>query len=184
MFINWLGTLPNAAAQGMIWGMMAIGVYITYRILDIADLTVDGSICTGGLIAKRLTDVPGSSDIFVGTVVSYANQVKEKVLGVPGNLLEILGPVCAPVAECMAVGARNVLGCDIAVATTGLAGPGDDDRGNPEGLVYVALATAERTYVRKFRLGRGRDRVRVMAASYALDMLRRVINGLPLLGEE
>jgi len=82
------------------------------------------------------------------------------------------------------VGARNALGCDIAVATTGLAGPGGDDRGNPEGLVYVALATAERTYVRRFLLGRGRDRVRVMAASYALDMVRRVINDLPLLGEE
>ena len=95
--------------------------------------------CTGGLFAKRLTDIPGSSRVFRGGVVSYTNEVKTALLGVSPDLLEEKGAVCPEVAQAMALGARKALGCDLAISFTGVAGPGPDDRGNPEGLVYAAL---------------------------------------------
>lgn len=132
--------------------------------------------CTGGLIAKRMTDVPGASAVFKGGVVSYCNEVKANVLGVPEQLLEEYGAVSEPVARAMAEGARRVLGCDLAVATTGVAGPGSDGRGNPAGLVYVALATGEGTDVRVLSLsGAARGRVRTTAAHHAFDMTRQYL---------
>jgi len=132
--------------------------------------------CTGGLIAKRMTDVPGASAVFKGGVVSYCNGVKANVLGVPDKQLEECGAVSEPVARAMAEGARRVLGCDLAVATTGVAGPGSDARGNPAGLVYVALATGEGTDVRVLSLsGAARGRVRTTAAHHAFDMTRRYL---------
>lgn len=133
--------------------------------------------CTGGLIAKRMTDVPGSSAVFKGGVVSYCNEVKHNVLGVPQELLDEFGAVSEPVAKAMAEGARRVLNCDLAVATTGVAGPGSDERGNPAGLVYVALAAPDQTAVRTVRLsGASRGRVRTTAAHHAFDMVRRVLS--------
>ena len=84
--------------------------------------------CTGGLLAKRMTDLPGASAVFRGGVVSYTNEVKANVLGVAQTLLDEQGAVCADVARAMAQGARRVLGCDVAVATTGVAGPDSDER--------------------------------------------------------
>lgn len=134
--------------------------------------------CTGGLIAKRLTDIPGSSAVFRGGVVSYCNEVKAGVLGVPQALLEEFGAVSEPVARSMAEGARRALGCDLAVSATGVAGPGSDERGNPEGLIYVALAAPETTVVREIRMaGAGRGRARFAAASCALDLVRRYLTG-------
>ena len=137
--------------------------------------------CTGGLIAKRLTDLPGASSVFRGGVVSYANEVKRQVLGVPQALLEEQGAVCADVARAMAQGARRTLGCDVAVSTTGVAGPDSDDRGNPVGLVYVALAAPDGCWVRRLQLGGAwerRDRVRTLAANHGFDMIRRWLSGL------
>ena len=139
--------------------------------------------CTGGLIAKRITDLPGASCALRGGIVSYTNEVKEGVLGVPHDLLEAQGAVCADVARAMAQGARRVLGCDLAVSATGVAGPDSDDRGNPVGLVYVALADEERCWVRELHLGGARarrDRVRTLAANHALDMVRRWLAGLEI----
>lgn len=101
--------------------------------------------CTGGLVAKRLTDLPGASLAFRGGVVSYTNEVKAAALKVPPALLEEYGAVSAPVAKAMAEGVRALTGSDLAVSTTGVAGPDPDDRGNPVGLVYVALASPEGT---------------------------------------
>ena len=132
--------------------------------------------CTGGLIAKRVTDVPGASAVLRGGVVSYTNQVKANVLGVSQEVLNAQGAVCAEVARQMAQGARKVLGCDLAVSTTGVAGPDSDERGNPVGLVYVALATPEGCEAVQLHLGgaaQRRDRVRTMAANHALDLVRR-----------
>lgn len=135
--------------------------------------------CTGGLIAKRLTDIPGSSQAFRGAVVSYCNEVKAAVLGVPGKLLEQYGAVSEQVAAAMAEGARKALRCDLALATTGVAGPGSDERGNPAGLVYIALAASDRTFVRPMTLtGASRERVRTTAAHHALDLARRYLSGL------
>lgn len=133
--------------------------------------------CTGGLIAKRLTDIPGSSAVFKGGVVSYCDEVKANVLGVPKALLEEYGAVSEPVARAMAEGARGALNCDLAVATTGVAGPGSDERGNPEGLVYIALAAEGYTQVRVMTLsGSTRERVRITAAHHAFDMLRKYLD--------
>ena len=132
--------------------------------------------CTGGLIAKRVTDVPGASAVLRGGVVSYTNAVKHNVLGVSQEVLEQQGAVCAEVAQQMAQGARKVLGCDLAVSTTGVAGPDSDDRGNPVGLVYVALATPDGCEAVELHLGgaaQRRDRVRTLAANHALDLVRK-----------
>ena len=135
--------------------------------------------CTGGLIAKLMTDLPGSSQVFNGGIVSYTNGVKAGVLGVSQELLDQYGAVSSQVAEAMACGARAVLGCDIAVSATGVAGPDSDDRGNPVGLVYLGLAYGDQCIVQEFHAGRGdRDRVRRMAAGTALDMVRRHLTDL------
>ena len=136
--------------------------------------------CTGGLIAKRLTDVPGASAAFRGGVVSYTNEVKHHVLGVPQTLLEEFGAVSEPVAKAMAEGARRITGADLAVSVTGVAGPDRDDRGNEVGTVFVGLSTPEGTTVQQLSLGRGRGRIRTMAAHYALDMVRRYLAGQEL----
>lgn len=136
--------------------------------------------CTGGLIAKRITDLPGASAVFRGSVVSYATPVKHTVLGVPQALLEEYGAVSEPVARAMAEGARRTLGCDLAVAVTGVAGPDPDERGNPVGLVYLALAAPDGTTVKRTRSGGVRERIRTLAASGALDLVRRWLSGAPL----
>ncbi len=132
--------------------------------------------CTGGLIAKRLTDVPGASAAFLGGVVSYTNGVKANVLNVPQSLLDEYGAVSEPVARAMAEGARALTGADYALAVTGLAGPDGDDRGNPVGLVYIALASSDGTTVRECRFGRRtREHIRQQSANTAFDMLRRAL---------
>lgn len=139
--------------------------------------------CTGGLIAKRITDLPGASCVFRGGVVSYTNEVKASVLGVPQETLNRYGAVSEPVARAMAEGVRRITGSDLSVATTGLAGPDGDDRGNPVGTVFVALSTPERTVVRHMNCGSGRDRVRMLASHCAFDLLRRELEHLPIEGE-
>ena len=136
--------------------------------------------CTGGLIAKRLTDVPGASAAFLGGVVSYTNAVKAGVLGVPRDLLEQYGAVSEPVARAMAEGVRRLTGSDLAVSVTGLAGPDGDDRGNPVGTVYLGLSLPGETLVRRLALGGDRPRIRLLAASTALDMIRRHLCDLPI----
>ena len=134
--------------------------------------------CTGGLIAKRVTDVPGSSAVFKGGVVSYCNEVKASVLNVPADVLEQYGAVSEQTARAMALGAQKLLSCDAAVATTGVAGPGADDMGNPAGLVYIALAAGEDVFLRKMELpNASRQRVRTTAAHHALNMIRLYLEG-------
>ena len=135
--------------------------------------------CTGGLIAKYMTDLPGSSAVFRGGIVSYTDGVKAGLLGVPQKMLDEYGAVSPQVAEAMARGARAALGCDIAVSATGIAGPDSDDRGNPVGLVYLGLAYEDKCYVKEFHAGNvARERVRRQSAQTALDLVRRYLTGL------
>ena len=99
--------------------------------------------CTGGLIAKRITDLAGASAVFRGGVVSYTNEVKRDVLGVPQHLLDKYGAVSGEVAKSMAEGVRRITGADLAVSVTGVAGPDKDDRGNEVGTVYWGIACDE-----------------------------------------
>ena len=138
--------------------------------------------CTGGLLAKRLTDLPGASQVFRGGVVSYTNAVKAAALGVNQALLDRYGAVSEPVARAMAEGCRKLCGSDVAVSVTGVAGPDSDDRGNPVGTVFLGLSTAGETLCRQVDISRGRSRghIRHIAASHAFDLLRRTLLGLPL----
>lgn len=133
--------------------------------------------CTGGLIAKRITDVPGASEVFECGIISYANGIKHKVLGVSEDDLNKYGAVSEPVAKQMAQGALKVSGADIAVSVTGIAGPDSDSTGKPVGLVYIALADKENVWVREIRTSR-RDRSynRYVSASNALNMIRLYID--------
>jgi nicotinamide-nucleotide amidase len=139
--------------------------------------------CTGGLLAKRLTDVPGASKLFPGGVVAYSAETKTALLGVPAELIADKGVVSREVALEMARAARDRLGADYGIGVTGVAGPGADADGNAEGLVYVALSGGgqeAREYVRELNLTHERERIRVSASSHALDMLRRELTGLPV----
>lgn len=136
--------------------------------------------CTGGLIAKRFTDLPGASAAFRGGVTVYTNEVK-MLLGVDPAVLETQGAVCAEVARQLAVCVRERLGADYGIGVTGLAGP-DGDGANPVGTVFVGLSTPGGDAVRALRLGErsDRSRIRTLSASHAFDLLRRAILGLPL----
>ena len=128
--------------------------------------------CTGGLIAKRITDLAGASAVFRGGVVSYTNDVKRDVLGVPQTLLDAYGAVSAPVAQAMAEGARHITGADLAVSVTGVAGPDRDDRGNEVGTVYLAVSSAQGTIVEHRHYGSAsRQAIRDRAAFTAFSLL-------------
>lgn len=133
--------------------------------------------CTGGLIAKRITDIGGASTVFLGGVVTYTNQMKERLLGVEHEVLERYTAVSEPVAAAMAEGVRERLGTDIGISTTGYAGPGGGDAENPVGTVYVGISTAAGTQVTRFSFSgmRSREYVRTLAAGRALLLALREI---------
>jgi nicotinamide-nucleotide amidase len=136
--------------------------------------------CTGGLIGYRVTRVPGSSDVFTGGIVAYANAVKESLLGVSPDLLARHGAVSAEVALAMARGALSRFSADIGLAITGIAGPGGGTEDKPVGLVFIGLADAGgRRDSRRYLLPGDRHQVRERAAGLALGRLRRFILGLP-----
>jgi len=133
--------------------------------------------CTGGLVAARLTSVPGSSASFVGGVVSYADDVKRSELDVPDELLAKRGAVSAEVAAAMAEGARRRLGADVAVAVTGIAGPDGGTPGKPVGLVYLHVAGPDGSIARMLDIPGEREQVRVRATVNALHLLRALLLG-------
>jgi nicotinamide-nucleotide amidase len=131
--------------------------------------------CTGGLVAARLTSVPGASDVFVGGLVAYADRVKEGTLGVATDVLVRHGAVSAETAAAMAAGARQELGADVAVSVTGVAGPGGGTPEKPVGLVYLHAEGQEGSQALELRLPGDRDAVRRRAAASALHLLRRLL---------
>ena len=131
--------------------------------------------CTGGLVAKALTDHPGSSSYFLGAVVAYDNRIKETLLGVSPELLREHGAVSEAVARAMAEGARARLGAAWAVSTTGVAGPDGGTAEKPVGLVHFAVAGPSGTHAESHRFSGNRDMVRTQAAAKALDLLRRQV---------
>ena len=138
--------------------------------------------CTGGMIAERLTNVPGSSEVFGYGFVTYAEAAKQKLLGVDAAVIEKYNVVSGPVAAAMAFGAARESGAELAVGITGLAGPGGALPGKPVGTVYLAGADTrtDTGYLMRLTLGGYQDRqiIRTRAALYALDMLRRMALGL------
>lgn len=132
---------------------------------------------TGGLVSACLTAVPGSSDVVRGGVVSYAIPVKHEVLGVAQEVLDDprLGAVSRECAEQMARGARRVLGCDLAVSLTGIAGPGGAEPGKPVGTVWMGVASADGTSSKLFTFGGDRAAVRYAAVRAAVDLLHAAV---------
>ncbi len=136
---------------------------------------VTAESCTGGQVAKRLTDVPGSSDVFLGAIVAYANEVKTGLLDVPAELLETHGAVSPETAAAMAHGARSRLGADVAVAVTGIAGPGGATDGKPVGLVCLHAVGPEGEHGVQFELPGDRETIRGRATAAALHLVRRIV---------
>ena len=119
--------------------------------------------------------MPGSSDAFLGSVVAYANDVKERELGVPRETLERFGAVSEKTAAAMSAGVRGRLGADVAVSVTGIAGPGGGSAEKPIGLVYVHAATPEASHGIHFTYGQDRESIRRRATVASLHLLRRVL---------
>jgi nicotinamide-nucleotide amidase len=138
--------------------------------------------CTGGLLAERITNTPGSSAYFLGCVVAYANSAKTALLGVPEALLAEHGAVSEPVARAMAEGARERFGADFGVATTGISGPEGGTEAKPVGAVHVALAGPEGTHCDYFVFPLDRTRHRQLTAQIGLDWVRRALLGEELVG--
>jgi nicotinamide-nucleotide amidase len=146
------------------------------RQLTAAGLTLSlAESCTGGLITKLLTDIPGSSAFLERAAVTYANSAKRDWLGVTVDLLEREGAVSEACARAMARGIRQAAGSDVAVAVTGIAGPTGGTPDKPVGTVYLALTAADTEQAKGYRFGGEREQIRALAACMALDWLRRYL---------
>jgi len=132
---------------------------------------------TGGLISHRITNVPGSSDYYKGSVTAYSNEAKIQVVGVKRETIERYGAVSAKVAEEMAEGGRKLLAVDICISDTGIAGPGGATQGKTVGLFYLGLAHREKTYSRQHNFAGSREQNKRDAAETALRWLREYLSG-------
>ncbi len=156
-----------------------------FTLLDAQHLTLAAAeSCTGGLLSKRLTDIPGASRVFAGGIVTYLTRIKTALLGVDETIIADKGVASREVAELMAIQARDRFGTDLGVGITGVAGPDPDENGREPGTVFVALASKDAVFCRNVNLIPPRERIRVAASSHALDMLRRYLTGLPVTGEK
>ena len=126
---------------------------------------------TGGGIGGALTSVSGSSAVYKGGIISYTNEIKHRILGVPQNILDQHGAVSEPVARAMAEGVRKLLEADVAVSVTGLAGPGGDEYGNPVGTVFIGYSDAHLTEVKRFLFSGDRESIRKQTAEEALKLI-------------
>lgn len=131
--------------------------------------------CTGGMLGERLTNIPGSSDVFLGGVIAYHNDVKKELLGVTADTLEKHGAVSEQVALQMAAGIRETTGADVGISVTGIAGPGGGTPEKPVGLIWVAVHASD-AKARRFHVGGDRAEIRQRAAQAALEMVRRALS--------
>jgi nicotinamide-nucleotide amidase len=148
-----------------------IGKLLRERMLTLAV----AESCTGGLIADRITNVPGSSDYFERGIITYSNKSKMEELGVPSELIRQHGAVSQEVAEAMALGIRTTSHVDIGISTTGIAGPTGGSTEKPVGLVWIGYADKEETFALQFNFGNERRIVKERASQAALELLRRKI---------
>lgn len=146
-----------------------VGMYLVMKQKTVA--VAESS--TGGLLSERLTRVAGSSQFFVGGAVTYSNELKTKLAGVPAALIEANGAVSKPVAQAMAEGIRARAAASIGIGITGIAGPSGGTPEKPVGLVFISLADERGTQVREFRFPGDRQRIRTLASIAALELIRR-----------
>lgn len=134
-----------------------------------------GESCTGGMLGAAFTETPGSSRYFRGGAIAYANDVKERVLGVGADVIARHGAVSVETAQAMARGAARMFGADVGVGVTGIAGPDGGTEFKPVGAVYVAVARAQTAAVREFRFAGNRAAVRAAAVRAAMDLVRECV---------
>jgi len=160
------------------WRMMrSIEIKVGELLLKRGLVLATAESCTGGLIGQRVTDVSGSSGYYAGGIIAYSNAVKVELLGVGEDILEEYGAVSAPVAEVMAVGVMERLGADIAVSTTGIAGPLGGSEEKPIGLVYIGLALRGGvTISQKCHFEGNRSKVRMAASQEAFEMIQHYLS--------
>ena len=132
--------------------------------------------CTGGMISKKITDIPNSSLFFKGSVVAYSNQIKEQILEVPRNILSKYGAVSSEVALIMAEKIKKIFNSDIGVSITGISGPGGGSDKKPVGLVYIAAVYKEFKIIKQFNLVKDRDKNREISSNLALNILRNIVS--------
>ena len=148
------------------------------KILQERSLTLGlAESCTGGLVASRITDVPGSSAYFTAGLVTYSNKAKSKFLSVPDGVIARHGAVSNIVAERMAKGVRAAAGVDVGLSITGIAGPAGGSPEKPVGTVFMALATRKEVFVRKFYFSGNRREVRKRSSEEALIILLDYLEG-------
>lgn len=126
---------------------------------------------TGGGIGAALTAVPGASEVYKGGIISYTNEIKNRILGVDGNILTQFGAVSRPTAQAMAAGVRKLLQADVSVSVTGLAGPGGDEFGNPVGTVFIGYEDEKTSEVRCCLFKGTRDQIRSQTVEAALNLI-------------
>ena len=148
-----------------------VGVLLTMRKKTIAI----AESCTGGLVSHRLTNIPGSSVYFRGSVVAYHNEIKADILRVPPGTIEKSGAVSRETVQAMARGIRKVNKADLGLAVTGIAGPGGNEERKPVGLVYTALASNDDLFTEEHHFSGAREDIKLKASQMALDMVRRYL---------
>lgn len=149
---------------------------IVAHLIDTGKTIATAESCSGGLIAHRLTNVPGASTPFIGGIVAYSNRVKHALLAVPSSTLEQYGAVSEETARAMAEGARATLASSIAVAVTGIAGPGGGTPDKPVGLVYMAVSSDEGTRAARHQFQGDRESVKMQTADAALNLVWESLN--------
>ncbi|SDS01310.1 competence/damage-inducible protein cinA [Nocardioides scoriae] len=148
---------------------------VATALLDRGATIATAESCTAGLLAGRIADRPGSSAYLLGGLVTYANEAKRDLLGVPQDLLDTVGAVSPEVARDMADGARRVVGTDVGVGITGVAGPGGGTPDKPVGLVHLCVTSADHVVAREFRLGGDRAGIRQRSVVVALHLVRELL---------
>jgi nicotinamide-nucleotide amidase len=164
------------AADLFSWDERPVAALVLDRCRELGLTLATAESCTGGLVAARLTEVPGSSDVFVGSVVSYSNDVKMETLRVPAEMLARYGAVSEETAAAMAAGARTALGADVALAVTGVAGPDGGSEEKPVGLVYLHAESPSGSAQRRVVLPGDREAVRARATTLSLHVLRLLLS--------
>jgi nicotinamide-nucleotide amidase len=174
--------LCHAALGDLIFGQdnVTLQEVVGKLLVDSKKRVTVAESCTGGLVGKMLTDVPGSSIYFHGGWITYSDEEKQKMLGVPVEILYRDGAISEETAIAMASGARNKSGADLAISVTGIAGPDGGTPEKPVGLVYIALAHEAGAIAREFRFPGDREMIRDRAAKMALSILRFHLMGKPI----
>ena len=149
---------------------------IHQRMTDLGLTLATAESCTGGLIAHRITNVPGASDFFLGGVVAYSNEAKVRLLGVDAETIAAHGAVSEVVARQMAEGARARFGADVGIGVTGIAGPGGGTPEKPVGLVFICLAGKGKTIVARNEFSGSREEIKRRSAEKGLGMVRESLS--------